>query len=266
MAKVQQLEKLRLGITRDISSLSEEAILRELEDEGLLLFRFDDLEKVAVHLGFLGDYLVREGNKDPFFLIASPDSASSQHSASQRGAKAFTQAALDPHSDYPALASPPEINVLLCQEPASLGGSSIFVDGKVIFQRLMQDNPAQLSVLMSRGNILNRYDDHVVDVPLFEWVNQSRLRIRARFDEFAFFNMPALEAVAPVQSLLKELSISCPLRSGEGYLMKNSQWLHGRESFEGSRTFRRLTINVHEDLKEVVGSFDPAARSSAFPE
>ncbi|HYI38991.1 MAG TPA: TauD/TfdA family dioxygenase [Allosphingosinicella sp.] len=261
----QRLEKLSAGFTRDITSLSKEALMGELEAEGLLLFRFKDLEEVAAHLGFLGTYHVREGSADPFYLIAPSENGSSERTVSQRGGKAFTTAALDPHSDYPALAWPPEVNVLLCQESASIGGASIFVDGKVIFQRLAQDYPAHLSILMQRGSVLNRYDNNVTEVPLFEWVTGSRLRIRARFDEFAFFNAPALEAVATVRSLLKEVALSCTLDSGEGYLMKNSQWLHGRESFTGSRTFQRLTINAHENLKHALGSFEPAAQSSNLP-
>lgn len=67
--------------------------------------------------------------------------------------------------------------------------------------------------------------------------------IRYRRDEFAYFSFPVLEELERLDKLLYKHSLMLKLSAGDGYIINNRRWLHGRKDFSGEREFLRLLVS-----------------------
>jgi alpha-ketoglutarate-dependent taurine dioxygenase len=67
--------------------------------------------------------------------------------------------------------------------------------------------------------------------------------LRYRRDDFAFFSSTVIKELGRFDDLAARCSFSIKLSAGEGYVINNRRWLHGREAFSGEREFLRLLVS-----------------------
>lgn len=74
-------------------------------------------------------------------------------------------------------------------------------------------------------------------------------KIRCRFDDGISFSHSLAEQLPQLRQHLARLQIRIGFNEGEGYILDNHWWLHGRDSFSGDREILRLLINpINPDI------------------
>jgi hypothetical protein len=69
--------------------------------------------------------------------------------------------------------------------------------------------------------------------------------VRFRQDELARFS-PAVTAVLPqLLEAIRRRTIRFALNVGQGYVVQNGRWLHGRSGFDGLREMHRILGEPH---------------------
>lgn len=75
---------------------------------------------------------------------------------------------------------------------------------------------------------------------VFERAGDGRVAVRLRLDSLVRFSPAASLYVSRLHELVQRLSIPLDLAVGDGYVLLNDRWLHGRKRFTGGRTMLRL--------------------------
>lgn len=151
----------------------------------------------------------------------------------------FSDRQLWPHTDGTAVERPARVVMLGCLRPAQAGGRSHIVDGRALYEQIAQTDPIMLSALTTpRSAHFGSGSGHLGAV--FQHIGRDRMAIRIRFDALTRFS----PTVAPYIDRLRELvcarALTLDLREGEGYVLLNDRWLHGRSQFTGERIMLRL--------------------------
>jgi Taurine catabolism dioxygenase TauD, TfdA family len=155
------------------------------------------------------------------------------------GYAAFTDAELIPHTDGTSLPDPPGLLLLACEQPASQGGSTLLADAACITATLAGQHPAALRALSApqaayfgtAGGYLG---------PLCEPAGPGRARIRLRLDDLAMFSADATPVIPLLRAVITQHLHAIQLRTGQGLLVSNSRWLHGRDRYIGPRIMLRI--------------------------
>lgn len=155
----------------------------------------------------------------------------------------YSRSGLIPHTDSAGQLRPPAMIFLYCQEQASSGGESLLVDGRAVFQHLVADGKSEAIKALSTPQSCVWGMDDKLPSSVFERT-RDRVRIRYRYDECGWFAAPAVQALPDLISSMKDNQVRFRLEPGEGYIIQNARWLHGRESFEGNRELCRMQVNV----------------------
>jgi hypothetical protein len=150
------------------------------------------------------------------------------------GTGGFGRETLPPHTDRSLDTAPPAVAAILVERPAPSGGESLLLDGSTLVAR----DPS-LVVLRGAGG---------VSVPLTE--RRAELwRVRYRDDEVARPVDLGRPDGPPVRG--KALWSGRPrvvrLTAGEGYVVHNLRYLHGRYAFHGDRCVIRVLGDVRDD-------------------
>jgi hypothetical protein len=129
--------------------------------------------------------------------------------------------------------------LLACQQPAGEGGRTRVVDGASIASTLAEQYPAALRALSApRAAFFGTAGGHLGAV--LEPAGPGRTRIRLRLDDLAWFSADAAGAVSLLRTVIACHTQTFRLRAGEGLLLSNTRWLHGRDSFAGRRVMLRI--------------------------
>jgi alpha-ketoglutarate-dependent taurine dioxygenase len=155
------------------------------------------------------------------------------------GYAAFTDAELIPHTDGSSVPDPPGLLLLTCQQAADQGGRTRVADGARIISTLAEQCPAALRALSApRASFFGAAGGYLGAV--VEPAGPGRTRIRLRLDDLAWFSADAADAVPLLRTVIDDHVQTFQLRAGEGVLLSNTRWLHGRDSFAGRRTMLRV--------------------------
>ncbi|UQI45904.1 TauD/TfdA family dioxygenase [Streptomyces sp. HU2014] len=161
-----------------------------------------------------------------------------QHTHRVDGA-VLTRGPVDLHTCGAALPEPPRLVLVVCFRKASRGGETLLADGRAVFDDLLREQPDAAHALSLPGAASFGRGADAFAAPVFQILAGKRRVVRLRQDglirwpEHTQPYVPALRArLARHQRVIK-------LRPGEGYLLDNSRWLHGRGPFAGNRIFHR---------------------------
>lgn len=243
------------------SQMTGAAVAGLVARHGLVFF--ENLSETA-----LGDIMDALGSR-----MAHPDSgadgATRLHAPSganvpaltgeQRG---FSRRSLYPHTDRSSTPGPPPLLVFWCDKPSRIGGDSVFADGLRIWKVLNHTRPDSLAVLESPDNFLFSYQDSVWRSPVFERHSPSRRSVRFRGDNLLYANSGAWPPLRVFAQTLEANTVRLKLGAGQGYIVQNSRWLHGRTRFFGERTCRRVLIAPHAQFGDTFNAFEVAERPS----
>jgi hypothetical protein len=159
--------------------------------------------------------------------------------AADPGYAAFTDAELIPHTDGTSLPDPPGLLLLTCQQPASHGGNTLLADAARITATLAGQHPAALAALSApRAACFSTAGGYLG--PVCEPAGPGRARIRLRLDDLAAFSADATPVIPLLRAVIIQHLHVIQLRAGQGLLVSNTRWLHGRDRYADPRVMLRI--------------------------
>ena len=175
------------------------------------------------------------------------------------GLAGFTSAELRPHTDRSGVPEPPLLVMLACAVPAERGGESLMVDADRLYRALAaEDEDALRTLSRPRSALFGGAGGHLGAI--FERDAAGRVSVRLRLDELSRFSPDVARVIPRLITLAEEYMLALPLRAGQGYLLNNTRWLHGRTRFSGTRTVLRMLGNPLPDLAICRGFAPSGAR------
>jgi alpha-ketoglutarate-dependent taurine dioxygenase len=158
------------------------------------------------------------------------------------GLAGFTSAELRPHTDRSGVPEPPLVVMLACVVPAEHGGESLMVDANRLYGALgAEDEEALRALSRPRSALFGGAGGYLGAI--FERDAEGHVSVRLRLDELSRFSPDAARVIPRLVALAEEHTLVLPLRAGQGYILNNARWLHGRTRFSGTRTMLRILGN-----------------------
>jgi hypothetical protein len=179
--------------------------------------------------------------------------------AEQSGFAGFGDRELHPHTEGSVMAEPPRVLVLMCVRPASVGGHSVLVDGKQVYDDVAGEDSTMLTALSTKGSARFGGTPGFLG-SVFEPAPNDRIRIRLRLDDLVCFSPTASRFVDRLRSVVDCRTRIRRLAAGEGFVVLNDRWLHGRTRFDGERTMLRVIGDPRAVLAVPAGFARTAAR------
>jgi alpha-ketoglutarate-dependent taurine dioxygenase len=220
-------------------------LLDRLADHGLATFDHIDARQEALALLRSIARVVPHRDSDPDGVTVL--TASEPTAEVRSGYAGFSSRGLVPHTDGSSLPRPPTLILLLCVSPAANGGATEVVDGRDLYNSLAVEAPQVLRELVTpRSALFGKGTGHLGSV--FERVGRQAMCIRFRYDDLARFS-PATTAVLPrFVELMRSRTLRFTLGPGQGYVLQNGRWLHGRTGFHGRREMYRILGEPHQTV------------------
>jgi Taurine catabolism dioxygenase TauD, TfdA family len=161
--------------------------------------------------------------------------------APQFGYAGLSRRQLAPHTDGTAVTRPPTLVMLVCARPALSGGEALLVDGRAVFTALQEHAP-DAARAFTRPDAARFGSSPGRLSPIFEVSPADRVVVRFRDDDLAVFSPHTHAALPTLRRLIADHTIVLPLEAGQGYLVQNGWWLHGRTRFASQRLAWRILI------------------------
>ncbi|MFI5537540.1 TauD/TfdA family dioxygenase [Nocardia sp. NPDC051900] len=165
---------------------------------------------------------------------------------SRVGFEGFGNGALLPHTDRSGLSEPPALLMVVCGRKGE-GGNCIVIDGRRVYLDLVATNRDAAQVLSQPRTVLFGGATGYLG-SIFEHAVDARIRIRYRRDELATFSPEIVRWLPTLSDAVERHTIQFGLEPGQGYVLHNHRWLHGRARFTGDRVIYRLSLNPHEEF------------------
>ncbi|OXA59769.1 probable gamma-butyrobetaine dioxygenase [Folsomia candida] len=170
----------------------------------------------------------------------SPNGVANIHPDHTLEGKGYTRTALLLHTDRSGMDNPPRFLITTVKKQSESGGHSTFVNGKHLQAQILSEDPKLFQLLRdSRMTQFQQEDRSFKCLPMF----YGESKIRCRFDDGIYFNHSLAEKLPHLMRHLAKLQVRVAFKEGEGYILDNHWWLHGRDGFNGDREVLRLLIN-----------------------
>lgn len=236
------------NVESDLISL----ISHELRDYGIVLIRHvPHREKLSCVGSALGDVeQPREVGEGPFSVITAREDVISQRE-SFSSADGYSSKALPLHTDRSAKKNPPDILICVVEKQSSTDGESTLCDGKQVAEHVKSENPEFFHLLLTTP-VHFQFKDGSLSAPLLEEKN-GVFSWRLRQDGQIFLPLALVEHWKYFLQVLLQFTYTLRFEEGEGYVLNNKRWFHGRNCFEGERRVIRLLITSFEEKKLIQG-------------
>jgi hypothetical protein len=131
-----------------------------------------------------------------------------------------------------------------CASTAATGGACRLTDGLAVHDDLATTCPEALAAFRRPRTTLfggaGGYLGSVfTNVPSADGAPARRM-IRLRLDDLVVFSPEIARWVPALQAAIDRHSHCVELAVGQGYLVDNHRWLHGRDAYDGPRVLYRL--------------------------
>lgn len=157
----------------------------------------------------------------------------------RRGFAGFSDRALNPHTDRSGVAHPPGLLLTSCRRPASMGGECVVVDGRAVYEHLAHSEPDALRAFRAPRSVLFGGASGYLG-SIFTEIEDGRVAIRLRLDELAQFSPEVSCWLPALLGAVDRHAMTFTLHPGQGYILDNHRWLHGRRAFVGQRVLYRV--------------------------
>ncbi len=154
----------------------------------------------------------------------------------------FTNETLLPHTDRPALKTPPRVLLLWCRSGSTDGGEATVLRGTDVVSRLAEIDPKALAAFCEDDAAVFRTGTNEMISPVFRMDGGVLQEVRLRFDPYIYFAPNAARALPSLDRALAEAEQAFPLEPGKGYALRNDLWFHGRRAYSGNREMLRIMI------------------------
>ena len=98
---------------------------------------------------------------------------------------------------------------------------------------------------------------------VFRRTSQGHVAVRLRLDEHAHFSPTLLPYIDRLSALVQHHTMALDLREGDGYIVLNDRWLHGRTQFTGHRLMQRIIGDPLTQYALPVGFQPPSGQSGS---
>jgi alpha-ketoglutarate-dependent taurine dioxygenase len=157
----------------------------------------------------------------------------------RRGFAGFSALALNPHTDRSGVSHPPGLLLTSCRQAAQIGGECVAVDGRAVYDDLAQSEPDALRVFRKPRSVLFGGAAGYLG-SIFTDIEDGRVAIRLRLDELAQFSPEVSRWLPTLLDAIDRHAVTFTLHPGQGYILDNHRWLHGRRAFVGQRVLYRV--------------------------
>jgi len=171
------------------------------------------------------------------------------------GFAGFSACALNPHTDRSGIAHPPALLMMACGQPASSGGECVVIDGKAVYDDLVESHPQAAKALSAPRSVL--FGGAAGCLGSVFSNSGGRITIRLRLDDLAQFSPETTRWLPVLRVAIDRHATMFRLNAGQGYVLDNHRWLHGRRAFIGQRVMYRVNGNPLPHLGITPG-FQPA--------
>ncbi|GIG88050.1 TauD/TfdA family dioxygenase [Plantactinospora endophytica] len=154
----------------------------------------------------------------------------------------FTRETLRPHTDRPAIKTPPRVLLLWCRSASTDGGDATVLRGTDVVARLKEIDPQALAAFCEPDAAIFRTGTDEMVSPVFRMHDGVLQEVRLRYDPYVYFAVDAAHALPALERALKEAEQAFPLSPGKGYALRNDLWFHGRRAYSGGREMLRIMI------------------------
>lgn len=120
---------------------------------------------------------------------------------------------------------------------------STFADGRIILMEMCKLDSSITRLLVEAPSCIFKDTEHTYVGPMYESVAENRLALRFRCDSGGYFSAELANKLPLFLEVARRHTLQCLLKKGEGVLLNNHRWLHGRTTFTGSRVVWRVLIN-----------------------
>ncbi|KAF4157931.1 hypothetical protein CNMCM6069_004810 [Aspergillus lentulus] len=168
--------------------------------------------------------------------------------------KGYSSEELFFHTDRSGWDQPPGILMSTLKSRSEAGGESLLADGYRVLKALRQEDEKLYDLITNSKHTSFRSDDEVfVPRAIFD---RRRGILRFRFDDSIQLSASMVSRFSRLQDIIYENASVVSLQPGQGYILDNHRYLHGRASFSGSRELLRVLVKPHAPRREMVVLFD----------
>jgi hypothetical protein len=140
----------------------------------------------------------------------------------------------------------------------------VLVDGKSVYEHLAVAQPdALLALCDPRSAQFGGTTGHLGST--FTLASDGTVAVRLRLDELVRFSPDVTRWLPTLRSAMDRHAMTIQLAPGEGYVLNNHRWLHGRRAFTGQRIMHRVLGNALAHLSIPAG-FVPRCGEAAADE
>lgn len=150
---------------------------------------------------------------------------------------------LRPHTDGSGNSIVPKYITLWCARNDGIGGECTMADGQAVVEDLLRDSPWVVERLSAPHAAIYRSGHEEYRGPVITRTG-DRWKIRLRLDTNGYFATETLQSVVALRDAIAARTFTFPLAPGEGYIIDNERYLHGRLTFQGSREMLRTLIGA----------------------
>ncbi|MGH4028785.1 TauD/TfdA family dioxygenase [Actinomycetota bacterium Odt1-20B] len=207
-------------------------IVLQLRDTGLVTV--EGITSRAVMLDFVRQFMTitwhRDSDTDGLTTVCA-----SRREALGAGFAGFSSGELAPHTDRSSTPHPPRLMMFVNARPAATGGESLLYDGRAVHADLLAGAPDACTALSQPNTAyFGAGDGHTTQI--FTPHPGHRVSMRLRMDEGRARFSPVISPHLPqLHQALVNSQWKLALAEGQGYLVDNARWLHGRRAFTGER-------------------------------
>ncbi|MCL2384822.1 MAG: TauD/TfdA family dioxygenase [Alphaproteobacteria bacterium] len=241
------VEYFRVNLLEE-QTFSGDAVGRALLADGLALFRNvseERLRAAATHLGKI--FMHPDSQSDGLTVIRPSESGG----GSEGNARGLSSQSLFPHTDRASLPQPPEVVFFWCEQCASIGGKTTFVDGRLLYEELLSGSAELKEFALAQNSCVFSGGDSMLAGGMYTRLDPERVKLRFRFDDLLYVSKRYASVLPSLEQVIQGLSLSFHLRPGQGYVVQNTRWLHGRTEFQGLRVCSRLLVHVDSNWKSL---------------
>ncbi|KAL4901426.1 hypothetical protein BDW74DRAFT_187666 [Aspergillus multicolor] len=168
--------------------------------------------------------------------------------------KGYSSEELYFHTDRSGWDVPPRILVSTLKSKSANGGASILANTSLIIQDIKEQGEDFYKLLTSAKHSSFRSDDDVfVPRPIYD---EAADLFRFRFDDGIQLSASLVVHYSQLLETIYRNSFAVTLQQGQGYLLDNHKFLHGRTSFTGTRELLRALVNLPPPKTVVTILFD----------
>jgi hypothetical protein len=239
----------------ELSRTTIEHIVAQIAQHGIVTFDGIADEAAAIVLAeSIGPvYAHRDSAANGVTRIVAADAPTTP------GFRGFTHFGLPVHTDRSVAETPPTCLLFWCETPAEHGGETLLADGRAVYEQLTLRDRAVVTALTRPRSAMFASGDGLYCGAIYERVSPRRIAVRFRNDDLLYVSTTVVDALAALRTTLEAATQSCRLERGQGYLIQNARWLHGRLPFRGARRCGRLLINAAANDEQLRGFLDPCA-------